>query len=424
MIGEGGFSRVYKGYYTPLEKTVAIKVVARVGLQRAGLDWLWSERDIGTLIHVSQTYSNDPYHRLSPVSPIIGSFVTDTHFVFVMDWAAGDLGSLELPVPEDVARVYLAQITLGLQSLHSLGCVHRDLKPKNVLLDLSGNALIADFGLAELTKPTVSMSLSSNGLLQKPRASLLRKPRVVKKVYTRVVRLIPSLGSIVKKGKSIFPFKVKSKSRSTNRFGARTPTPQLIRATSKRRHHIVGTCGYIPPEAYQEGIQDEKGDIFALGMIMLVLLTGMDPYRIDADSAWKTIRMIKIGQIEVDSQLSPAAVEALEGLLHYDPMKRLTLDQYRRSAFFTNCNFDWGAVTNRQASVSIPLPQHILENATATNVNMEIENYPTLRYTLEADHVRQEKKNRRGVLSPLSHDPSSIVRIPPERVKQFYYDGM
>ncbi|KAG8815876.1 hypothetical protein FRC19_000706, partial [Serendipita sp. 401] len=110
MIGEGGFSRVYKGYYAPLERTVAIKVVARVGLPRAGLDWLWSERDIGTLIHVSQCYSDDPCHRLSSVSPIIGSFVTDTHFVFVMDWAAGDLGSLELPVPEDVARVYLAQI--------------------------------------------------------------------------------------------------------------------------------------------------------------------------------------------------------------------------------------------------------------------------------------------------------------------------
>lgn len=42
--------------------------------------------------------------------------------------------------PESRARFYAAEITLGLEHLHSLRIVYRDLKPENILIDDQGKS--------------------------------------------------------------------------------------------------------------------------------------------------------------------------------------------------------------------------------------------------------------------------------------------
>ena len=49
---------------------------------------------------------------------------------------------------EDRALFYFAEITCGLEHLHSKRIVYRDLKPENILLDDSGHIRISDLGLA------------------------------------------------------------------------------------------------------------------------------------------------------------------------------------------------------------------------------------------------------------------------------------
>ena len=45
-----------------------------------------------------------------------------------------------------MARFYLAEMILAIDSVHSLGYVHRDIKPDNVLLTRQGHIRLADFG--------------------------------------------------------------------------------------------------------------------------------------------------------------------------------------------------------------------------------------------------------------------------------------
>ncbi|KZP21582.1 kinase-like protein [Athelia psychrophila] len=53
------------------------------------------------------------------------------------------------PLLEDTARLYLlCGAAQGLQHLHSLGIIHGDLYPANVLIDDNGNACLTDFGMS------------------------------------------------------------------------------------------------------------------------------------------------------------------------------------------------------------------------------------------------------------------------------------
>lgn len=50
---------------------------------------------------------------------------------------------------EELARMYLCEILLAIEYLHSNKIVFRDLKPDNVVFDEEGHALLTDFGLSK-----------------------------------------------------------------------------------------------------------------------------------------------------------------------------------------------------------------------------------------------------------------------------------
>uniref|UniRef100_A0A8B9Z3U6 non-specific serine/threonine protein kinase n=1 Tax=Buteo japonicus TaxID=224669 RepID=A0A8B9Z3U6_9AVES len=77
-----------------------------------------------------------------------GTF-NDRYLYMVMEYMpGGDLVNLmsNYDVPEKWARFYTAEVVLALDAIHSMGFIHRDVKPDNMLLDKAGHLKLADFG--------------------------------------------------------------------------------------------------------------------------------------------------------------------------------------------------------------------------------------------------------------------------------------
>lgn len=81
----------------------------------------------------------------------------------VMDYYCGGdlltlLSKFEDRLPEDMARFYITEMVLAIASIHRLRYVHRDIKPDNLVLDVSGHIRLADFGSC--------LKLGANGTVQ------------------------------------------------------------------------------------------------------------------------------------------------------------------------------------------------------------------------------------------------------------------
>ena len=77
------------------------------------------------------------------------SFVLDKSPILVVSKASGfdlsDVLAEYFPLNLKDALFYFSEVTCGLECLHSLGIVHMDIKPENILLTNSGHIMITDF---------------------------------------------------------------------------------------------------------------------------------------------------------------------------------------------------------------------------------------------------------------------------------------
>ena len=83
------------------------------------------------------------------------SFLSKGYLYFIMDYyPGGDLYKYmekKDTLTEEEARFYIAEIILGVASLHKNNCIHRDIKPDNIFIDQDGHLKIGDFGLSILS---------------------------------------------------------------------------------------------------------------------------------------------------------------------------------------------------------------------------------------------------------------------------------
>jgi two-component system LytT family response regulator len=206
-IGRGGIGVVYRALDTTLGREVALKVL---GAQ--------AQRDVDQERRLRVEARAAAALAHPAVSTVYEIDEADGATFIAMELVRGrPLATLLAATPLEPARALdlAVEVADGLAEAHARGVVHRDLKPKNVMLTDSGHAKIIDFGLAKLVRP---------------------RP----------------------------PFE----------SGADTPA---WGDTDPGR--IVGTAAYMSPEQVRGADVDARSDLFAFGALLYEMLSGEPAFR-------------------------------------------------------------------------------------------------------------------------------------------------
>ncbi|XP_007893071.1 ribosomal protein S6 kinase alpha-1 isoform X2 [Callorhinchus milii] len=144
VLGQGSFGKVFlvrKVKPPDSGQLYAMKVLKKATLKVRDRVRTKMERDI--LVDV-----NHPF-----IVKLHYAFQTEGKLYLILDFLrGGDLFtrlSKEVMFTEEDVKIYLAELALALDHLHSFGIIYRDLKPENILLDEEGHIKLTDFGLSK-----------------------------------------------------------------------------------------------------------------------------------------------------------------------------------------------------------------------------------------------------------------------------------
>ena len=150
-LGSGGMARVYRAYHPQLDRYVAVKVLRS--------DLMEEPEFTGRFRREAQSVAN---LRHPNIIQVFDFETQDEASYMVMELMEGDTLKTRMnayrtrgetmPVGEMV-RILLDALD-GLGYAHSAGMIHRDIKPANILLSGRGQAVLTDFGIAQIVGGT------------------------------------------------------------------------------------------------------------------------------------------------------------------------------------------------------------------------------------------------------------------------------
>ena len=245
-IARGGMGVIIKGRDKDLGRDLAFKVLKGEFSSRPGA--------VQRFVEEAQVGGQLQHPGIVPIYEL-GSFA-DGRPYFAMKLVKGQtLASLLADESPRTARAKFIQIFLQIavsQTVayaHSRGVIHRDLKRSNIMFGKFGEVLVMDWGLGKV--------LQRGGTADEDRTNKRHSPRI----HTEQPTVI-----------------------HTARSGSGSDTAA---------GSVMGTPAYMSPEQAGGEIDklDERVDVFGLGAVLCVILTGRPPY--EADSS-ESIRLMAI----------------------------------------------------------------------------------------------------------------------------------
>lgn len=158
LLGRGGFGAVYKAFDTSLQKYCAVK--ENSDISEAAQRQFHRE----AVILARLRHPNLP--------GVIDHFIVpDQGQYLVMDYIAGEdlqekLDRAAGPLPEAQVVAWIAQVCDALAYLHTRTppIIHRDVKPKNIIITAEGRAILVDFGIAKVFDPQLKTTVGARAV--------------------------------------------------------------------------------------------------------------------------------------------------------------------------------------------------------------------------------------------------------------------
>lgn len=141
MLGEGGMGAVYKARDRELDRFVALKLIRRELAANPAIVARFKQE---LLLSHQVTHKN--VIRIYDLGDADGLKFISMEFVEGEDLRSLILEKTKFP-PEEAVEI-IQQVCHALEAAHSVGVIHRDLKPQNIMRDKAGRILVMDFGMA------------------------------------------------------------------------------------------------------------------------------------------------------------------------------------------------------------------------------------------------------------------------------------
>ena len=230
------------------------------------------------------------------------SFQEDDYLYLVMEYLpGGDLMNLLIKkdiLTENEARFYLSELILAIESIHKLDCIHRDIKPDNILIDQNGHIKLSDFGLAKI----------SDKLYDKENEK-----------YTNYINN--------KKNK-----KKKEEEKMTH----------------NKNYSCVGTAYYVAPEVLNQKGYEKDIDWWSAGIIFFEMLVGYAPFcsQETNEVCYKVLNWKKFLKIPNYIRISDEAKDLIFKMINNSNSRlgKNGADEIKKHPFFKG--IDWNNVKN------------------------------------------------------------------------------
>ncbi|MBL7214953.1 MAG: serine/threonine protein kinase [Phycisphaerae bacterium] len=143
-LGSGAMAVVYKAKQLSLDRVVAIKVLPKKFVQKSDyVERFYKEGRIAAKLNHNNIVQAIDVGEVGGLYYFVMEFVEGK--TLYDDLAKGKIFS------ESEALEIILQLSRALSHAHSLGLIHRDVKPKNIMISKDGVVKLADMGLARET---------------------------------------------------------------------------------------------------------------------------------------------------------------------------------------------------------------------------------------------------------------------------------
>ncbi|KAJ7659430.1 kinase-like domain-containing protein [Mycena rosella] len=241
------------------------------------------------------------------------SFHDEENLFLVMDFhPGGDLGT-QLGrwgrFGRDRARFYAAEIVEGVEGLHALGVIYRDVKPENVLIGADGHIVLTDFGSS--------------------------------KEFPRHTAAMTAAAVVSANGSSVPATPPWMKPDNCGELAVGWPGPlggQPADATTT----FCGTAEYLAPEVIRGLAYSYEVDWWAFGTMLYEMLTGIRPFSANSHSDMYGRVLQDELQFPNDRVIDKDTESLIRGLLQRNPVLRICEPQIKRHPYFSM--IDWSHI--------------------------------------------------------------------------------
>ncbi|KAJ1610970.1 putative protein kinase domain [Cryptosporidium canis] len=250
---------------------------------------------------------NLPYHP--NVMRIYQVLEDEDNFYLVMEGLEG--GELfqflitEQAIPEETCKYIIRQILESVNHLHCLKMLHRDVKPENIMFRYKRREDKPYSPMSTSSLSTFEGTDEKIGLEGNKKEGIAHLSLKSSREYFEVVLVDFDTCELIDD----------------------KPHVQMI----KMKKRLVGTFGYLAPEVLNGGEYSAASDLWSIGIILYILMTGIPPLRIDLMCDYpKALEVLKSiseqGGFQFDAPPLPdfpLAQDLCIRLLQWDPKKRI-----------------------------------------------------------------------------------------------------